>query len=305
MSIGFWISNQPTRTSVRETNLLLQVWNDSKTQIQNTNFVNSVQCLQAVEPVFDILILAREILMCNWVRFGTGVSSREAITLMWRWIIACIGDSIKTKAAEPLQAWMPSTHVWSNFLSPASPQFLNQAPPRAQQLSFPDFLVVPHLVHTLLLLITDRVGADISVWVQEFINTRGTDAPPSHHYDHIVMYHKQKDYQFHCYAILHLKKNTAKLNRYEITFASPDALGPCMSECCVTGMSTVLEPITATGTTATFARLLERAALWACGADHSRRRYDERKHPRAWPGWFWARIDGTVTKSACWLHGKY
>ena len=95
------------------------------------------------------------------------------------------------------------------------------------------------------------------------------------------MYHKQKDYQFHCYAILHLKKNTTKLNRYEITFASPDALGPCMSECCVTGMSTVLEPITATGTTATFARLLERAALWACGADHSRRRYDERKHPRA------------------------
>ena len=157
MSIGFWISNQPTRTSVRETNLLLQVWNDSKTQIQNTNFVNSVQCLQAVEPVFDILILAREILMCNWVRFGTGVSSREAITLMWRWIIACIGDSIKTKAAEPLQAWMPSTHVWSNFLSPASPQFLNQAPPRAQQLRLPNSWVVPHLPHTLPLRAVDRL----------------------------------------------------------------------------------------------------------------------------------------------------
>ena len=47
-----------------------------------------------------------------------------------------------------LQAWTPSSHVWSNWVSPASPQFLNQAPPRAQQLRLSDFLTVPHLGHT-------------------------------------------------------------------------------------------------------------------------------------------------------------
>ena len=46
-----------------------------------------------------------------------------------------------------LQAWMPWNHVWSNFESPRSPQFLNQAPPEAQQLSLPDFSRVPHLGH--------------------------------------------------------------------------------------------------------------------------------------------------------------
>ena len=46
-----------------------------------------------------------------------------------------------------LQACNPSTHVWSNFESPSLPQFLNQAPPGAQQLSFPDFLMAPHLKH--------------------------------------------------------------------------------------------------------------------------------------------------------------
>ena len=46
-----------------------------------------------------------------------------------------------------LQACTPSTHVCSNFKSPALPQFLNQAPPGAQQLRFPDFLTVPHLKH--------------------------------------------------------------------------------------------------------------------------------------------------------------
>ena len=33
-------------------------------------------------------------------------------------------------------------------MSPLSPHLLNQEPPRAQQLSLPDFLVVPHLGHT-------------------------------------------------------------------------------------------------------------------------------------------------------------
>ena len=43
---------------------------------------------------------------------------------------------------------MPSSQVWSKCASPASPHFWNQAPPRPQQLSLPDFFVVPHLEHT-------------------------------------------------------------------------------------------------------------------------------------------------------------
>ena len=37
-------------------------------------------------------------------------------------------------------------------MSPISPHFLNQAPPRAQQVNLPDFLAVPHLGHALVLL---------------------------------------------------------------------------------------------------------------------------------------------------------
>ena len=59
---------------------------------------------------------------------------------------------------------MPSAHVWSNFLSPAFPQLLNQAPPRAQQLLLPDFFVVTHLGHTTLLLAADKsVVTNVSV----------------------------------------------------------------------------------------------------------------------------------------------
>ena len=42
-------------------------------------------------------------------------------------------------------------------MSPPSPQFLNQAPPRAQQLRLPDFLRVPHLGHT------EKASADFNV----------------------------------------------------------------------------------------------------------------------------------------------
>ena len=43
---------------------------------------------------------------------------------------------------------MPSKCVWSNFGSPSSPQLLYQAPPGAQQLRLPDFLLTAHLGHT-------------------------------------------------------------------------------------------------------------------------------------------------------------
>jgi hypothetical protein len=53
-----------------------------------------------------------------------------------------------------LQAWIPSNHVWSNFLLflfPEVPQFLYQEPPRPQQLFLRDFLTEPHTAHVLLL----------------------------------------------------------------------------------------------------------------------------------------------------------
>ena len=45
-----------------------------------------------------------------------------------------------------LHACLPSNHVCSKFELPGSPQFLNQEPPRAQQLGLPDSVVL-HLGH--------------------------------------------------------------------------------------------------------------------------------------------------------------
>ena len=48
-----------------------------------------------------------------------------------------------------LQAFTPSDHLRSTFLLPSPPQFLNQAPPGAQQLTIPDLLNVPHFEHVI------------------------------------------------------------------------------------------------------------------------------------------------------------
>ena len=57
---------------------------------------------------------------------------------------------------------MPSDHMWGNLLLPALPQFLNQEPPRPQQLALPDLPMVPHLRHTNLLVV---VVIDVAVRV--------------------------------------------------------------------------------------------------------------------------------------------
>ena len=51
------------------------------------------------------------------------------------------------KSCPWLHATMPSLHVCSKFVSPSSPHFWNQEPPRAQQLPLPDFLFTPHFGH--------------------------------------------------------------------------------------------------------------------------------------------------------------
>ena len=89
----------------------------------------------------------------------------------------------------PLQAWMPSAHVRSNCVSPASPQSLNQEPPRAQQLLLPALLVA-HLGHMLLLLTADElvvVGASVEECGHSH-NTKGnsTDVPLTPRDRHMV-----------------------------------------------------------------------------------------------------------------------
>ena len=53
------------------------------------------------------------------------------------------------------QAFTPSNHLCSTFLLPAPPQFLNQAPPGAQQLTRPDFSNVPHFGQLIVLAIVE------------------------------------------------------------------------------------------------------------------------------------------------------
>ena len=57
-----------------------------------------------------------------------------------------------------LQAATPANHLWSTFLLRAPPQFLNQAPPGAQQLFLPDFSNVPHLGHLIVLAIVEAMA---------------------------------------------------------------------------------------------------------------------------------------------------
>ena len=52
------------------------------------------------------------------------------------------------------------------------------------------------------------------------------------------------------------------------TFAGPDALSPCMTEFCVAGISTALEPSTTTSATAAFTKFLDNAALGTAVAGH-------------------------------------
>ena len=64
----------------------------------------------------------------------------------------------------PLQVWMPSAQVCPNFVSPASPHFWNQVPPRAQQLRTQELFIVPHLGQTNLAIFdVDMICGDFAV----------------------------------------------------------------------------------------------------------------------------------------------
>ena len=62
-----------------------------------------------------------------------------------------------------LQAVTPSDQLWSTFLLRAPPQFINQAPPGAQQLFLPDFSNVPHLEHVIVLTTVDVMDGVLTI----------------------------------------------------------------------------------------------------------------------------------------------
>ena len=71
--------------------------------------------------------------------------------------LAC-GPMTILERARALHACMPSYHVCWSLALPAPPQFLNQEPPRAQQLIFPDFEIVAHSRHALPMVVVVRSG---------------------------------------------------------------------------------------------------------------------------------------------------
>ena len=62
-----------------------------------------------------------------------------------------------------LQVWMPSNQVWPKLELPELLQFLNQAPPGAQQLGRPDFLKMPHLEQLLMVIAAEVLVAEAIV----------------------------------------------------------------------------------------------------------------------------------------------
>ena len=73
----------------------------------------------------------------------------------------------ENKLTASWQACMPSTHVCSVLELPLAPQLLNQAPPGAQQLSLPDFLMITHLGHTgAILVVAGTASIDTQTLIQ-------------------------------------------------------------------------------------------------------------------------------------------
>ena len=113
-------------------------------------------CVEDLAAVNANILLA--VMTDFW--FSTSTPWAESIPFCWAafscWSIMTVLDSDRA-----LHAWIPSYHVWWSFMLPAPPQVLNQAPPRAQQLIFPDFAMVPHFGHTELMVV---VATDVYMW---------------------------------------------------------------------------------------------------------------------------------------------
>ena len=144
-----------------------------------------------------------------------------------------------------LQACMPSYHVCWSLVLRSPPHFLNQEPPRPQQLLLPDLPMVPQLRHGDRLAVV--VVAGVCVWALVQVTKRKV-AKQSLHENTVT-----------CYITL------------ELTFAGLHALRPPVINVLVADTSTLLIPSTAGSATTGSARFLEGAALWT---PHTDRRGD-------------------------------
>ena len=128
------------------------------------------------------------------------------------------------------------------------PQFLNQEPPRPQQLVSPDFLMVPHLGHEELPVCVVAAGVHTPLLVQH----KGTRA--------------QRHTRTYYWSQLSsdLGRVCVCVHSYELTFAADiHPLHPAVFHVFVSGSSTVFVPSTARSATTDSTRFLERAALRA------------------------------------------
>ena len=73
-------------------------------------------------------------------------TASEELLLFWWITFRCC--SIAVLGCRGPQTWTPSYQVCESFALPVAPHCPNQEPPRAQQLSLPDFVMVPHVRHT-------------------------------------------------------------------------------------------------------------------------------------------------------------
>ena len=87
-------------------------------------------------------------------------SFNGSVVVVWFTNMNCASALPDNKLKTSLQARAPSTHVCSVLELRLVPQFSNQAPPGAQQLSLPDFLMAAHLGHTGAILVVVTVGVD-------------------------------------------------------------------------------------------------------------------------------------------------
>ena len=88
------------------------------------------------------------------------------VVVVWFTVMNCDSALTNSKLPTSLQACNPSNHVWSVLELSLVPQLLNQAPPGAQQLSLPDFLVAAHLEHTEAILTAVTAGVDMQALVK-------------------------------------------------------------------------------------------------------------------------------------------
>ena len=94
-------------------------------------------------------------------------STNGCVVVVWFTDMNCASTLPENKFATTfLQACAPSTHVWSVSELPLIPQFSNQAPPGAQQLSLPDFLRAAHLGHMGVIFVAVTAGVGVQILVK-------------------------------------------------------------------------------------------------------------------------------------------